>query len=116
MLNYIGHPALLDLLTDATVGINKVSIISNLAETAKQTITWDSAVGTEGATVPDDTGTVSMTVTPLVFDITAGETVSSVGLYHDTILWGYILFSSTYYFANAGEFRLTDITISIGNA
>ena len=116
MLNRFGHVELMAFLADATDGINQVSIATNLSETAKQTITWDSAVSVAGGTGDqDDTAYVSMSATVLGFTIPAGETVLSVRLYHDLVEWGYISFASSYYFPAEGTFSLTDITITIGN-
>ena len=104
----LGLELTLDLLTDPTNGINKVSIFSNLAETAKQTINFAAAAGNENA------ATVVMSDTELVFNITAGEIVQAVGLYQGTtVLVATYVFPTPYSFTNAGTFTLTDLSISI---
>jgi len=103
----LGLELTLDLLTDATNGINKVSIFSNLAETAKQTINFAAAAGNENV------ATVVMSDAELVFNITAGEIVQAVGLYHDTTYVANYVFPTPYLFTNAGTFTLTDLTISL---
>ena len=102
-----GFALALDQLTDATNGINKVSIFSNLAETAKQTISFAAASGT------DNYGTVVMSDAELVFNIGAGEIVQAVGLYHDTTHIATYIFPSQFNFTNAGTFTLTDLTIRL---
>jgi len=79
-----GFKLALDTLTDATDGINYVSVFSNSAETAKKAITFAAATGTEyGGSVVDSN-------TPITFGPFAStETIQAVGLYHGTIYFGY---------------------------
>ena len=104
----LGLELTLDLLTDATNGINKVSIFTNIVELAKQDITFDAASGNESA------ATVKMTATDLVFNVSAGHIVQAVGLYQGTtVLVATYVFPTPYSFTNAGTFTLTDLTISL---
>ena len=90
-----GYAFALDLLTDPTAGINKVSIFTSLAETAKQTVNFSVATSTENG------GTVVMSDAELLFDITAGEIVQAVGLYHNTTYVGFYEFPSQFNFTSA---------------
>ena len=102
-----GYALALDQLTDATNGINKISIFTNIVETDKQTLNFSAAAGY------DTYGTVNMTATDLVFNILAGHIVQAVGLYKDTTYVGNYVFPSPYSFTNAGTFTLTDLQIRL---
>ena len=103
----LGYELTLDLLTDATNGINKVSIFTNVTETAKQTVNWAAASGGETS------ASVVMSDAELSFSISAGHIVQAVGLYHDTTYIAYFQFSTPFVFTNAGTFYLTDLTINL---
>lgn len=101
-----GFEFALDLLTDATDGINKISIFTDTYETTKQTITFGAASGSEFS------GTVVSSNTPLTFSITAGSTVQAIGLYHDTTLVGYIDVADVTD-SNAYQYVVDSVTINL---
>jgi len=103
----LGYELTLDLLTDATNGINKVSLFTNVVEKTKQTINFAAAAGTSAG------ASVAMSDAEIVFAIDASEVVQAVGLYHDTTYVAYYEFPTPYSYTNAGTFTLTDLTISI---
>ena len=104
----LGFELALDLLTDATNGINKVLIYSGLGTSpSPQDITFNAASGNSSG------ATVTMTATDLVFNIGAGLVVTAVELYHDTTYVAGYTFPTPYSFTNAGTFTLTDLTISL---
>lgn len=82
--NSDGFALILDLTTDAANGINKISIFTNITETAKQTITFADATSNEYG------GSVAGNNLPLSFNISAGHIVQAIGVYHDTTQVGYI--------------------------
>ena len=106
-LTEVGYAFALDLLTDPTDGINKVSIFTNLSEKTKQTVNFSAATSTANG------GQVVMSDTELLFDISAGEIVQAVGLYHDTTYVGLYQFPSQFNFTSAGVFTLTGLTITL---
>ena len=82
--NTAGFALVLDLATDATSGINKVSVYTNLALKTSQTITFGTPSSNEYG------GSVVSSNTPLSFNITANEIVQAIGLFHDATQIAYI--------------------------
>ena len=111
-LNQDGFGLALNLLTDATDGINKVALIYDITGqsdnvTATQTIVWGTAIPFPGS------GYIDMS-TDLVFNCSAGWIVKGVFLYHNTTLVGTGNFGGAEYnFTNAGTFTLTGLRLSL---
>lgn len=111
-LNQDGFGLALNLLTDATEGINKVALIYDITgqsdnATASQTIVWGTAIPLPGS------GYIEMS-TDLVFNCSAGWIVKGVLLYHNTTLVGTGTFGGAQYnFTNAGTFTLTGLRLSL---
>lgn len=111
-LNQDGFGLALNLLTDATEGINKVALIYDITgqsdnATASQTIVWGTAIPLPGS------GYIEMS-TDLVFNCSAGWIVKGVLLYHNTTLVGSGTFGGAQYnFTNAGTFTLTGLRLSL---
>ena len=112
-LNQDGFGLALNLLTDATDGINKVALIYDITgqsdnATASQTIVW----GTQFLYL-EVVGYIEMS-TDLVFNCSAGWIVKGVLLYHNTTLVGTGTFGGAQYnFTNAGTFTLTGLRLSL---
>ena len=83
-LDYRGFKLALDLLTDATDGINFIAVASDLNVTDRQAITFAAATSTDyGGNVVDSN-------TPLTFGpLQDYETVQAVVFYHGTTQVGY---------------------------
>jgi len=103
-LEELGYELALDQLTDATNGINKISIFTDLSEKTSQAITFAAASGNEfGASVAANN-------LPLTFAITGGETVQAIGLYHDTTKVGYIEVTEV---TDTNNFNYVVVTLTI---
>ena len=78
-LNTAGFKLALDVLTDATDGINYITVISNIAATNTKAITFAAATSTEyGGSVLDSS-------TPTTFGpFGSTETIQAIGLFHGT--------------------------------
>lgn len=102
-----GFELALDLITDATNGFNKVSVLfDDSSETASQAITWGTPSGSSIG------GSVGATV-DLVFDVAAGKVVTAIVLYHDTTVVGAYAFPTPFNFTNAGTFTLNSLILSL---
>lgn len=106
-LTAAGYALNLDLFTDATNGINKLSVYTDLTEITAQTVNFSAASGT------DTSGTVVMSDASLVFNVEAGHVVEAIGLKNGTTLLATYVFPTPYSFTNAGTFTLTDLTITL---
>lgn len=105
-LEELGYELALDQLTDATNGINYISIFTDIVEVTKQAITFASASGNEfGASVAANN-------LPLTFSITAGHTVQAIGLYHGITKVGYIEVTEVTD-ANAFNYVVDTLTINV---
>ena len=112
-LNQDGFGLALNLLTDATDGINKVALLYDISggasdnATATQTIVWGTAIPLPGS------GYIEMS-TDLVFNCSATWIVIGVLIYHNTTLVGTGTFGGAQYnFTNAGTFTLTGLRLSL---